>query len=150
MFCIRFTREKFFPSEPGEKGRMGLLRLGNVEERFVSHFWEWAPQKYMEHWRDALKRVLDGNPSALITDMRTPAQSSHLVWYPMWRFGDEVIFHNQLLFFKQYGLRGSRLNTQSLLSLVGKRKTHEDGVPLSEWIVPVSDIKLFLKRRSQT
>src|SRR5690349_2307623 len=103
MFSIGFTNEMWSPVEPGEVGRVGLLRLGTVEERFVSHFQTWSERDYSEHWRHALLRCLNGDPSALVTDMQTPTQSSHLVWWPVWKLGRELVFHNQLFFFADHG-----------------------------------------------
>jgi len=133
-------------AEPGEVGRVGLLKLGIAEERFVSHWWTWDEKDYVDHWREALSRALAGRPSALVVDMTTPTQSSCLNWWPMWRVRDELVFHNQLFFFKQHGIRSPRLDLTHLFSLIGGRKTHnEEGEPTSEWFVPASDVEKFLK-----
>jgi len=39
MFSIRITDEPLIEIEQGEKGRVGVLVLGNHEERFVAHTW---------------------------------------------------------------------------------------------------------------
>jgi hypothetical protein len=145
MFWIGFTDESLARMEPGGEGRVGLLVLGNFTERFVVHFWTWSEQQYVHHWKDALIRGLDGKPSALITDMRTPSQSNHLVWWPLWRIGDEVLFHNQLLFFEQHKVQGSHIDVERLYDLVGERVSrNSEGVPLSEWIISVSEVEAFL------
>jgi hypothetical protein len=86
MFWVGFTDEPLIKLEPTEAdGRVGLLVLGSHEERFPVHFSVWSEQQYVGHWKRALVHALDGKPSALITDMATPAQSSHLIWWPMWK-----------------------------------------------------------------
>ncbi len=148
MFWIGFTQEPLLDAEPGEVGRIGMLKLGTAEERFVSHWWTWHEEDYVDHRRDALLRALAGDPSALVVDMTTPAQSSYLIWWPMWRVRDEVVFHNQLFFFEQHGIQGPHLDLTHLFSLIGERATrNEAGEPISEWCVPASDVGKFLTPR---
>jgi hypothetical protein len=97
MFRIEFADERLIKISPGEKGRVGLLVLGQHNERFVAHTQTWSEEQYAEHWLLALDRVLGGKPSALITDMTTPVESSHLVWWPMWKIHNEVVFPQTLL-----------------------------------------------------
>ena len=123
--------------------------LGSHEERFVAHSWVWSEQHYVDHWKHALVRALDGTPSALVTDMQTPDQSSHLVWWPVWKSSNELVFQNQLFFFAQYKINGSCIEVEQLYGLIGEHMSHdEEGVPLSEWRVPVSDVEEFLRSKS--
>ena len=148
MFWIGFTEEVLPKVEPQEEGRVGLLMLGKHEERFVAHFWTWSEQQYLNHWEGALARALKGKSSALVTDMRTPTQSSHLVWWPFWRINGELVFHNQLLFFEQHKIQGPHIEIDYLCQFVGEREPYNDnGIPISEWIVPVSDVEEFLALR---
>jgi hypothetical protein len=63
----------------------------------------------------------------------------------MWRIGSKVVFHNQLLFFEKNGIHGSQVDIDSLYGFIGKRVLHnDDGIPLSEWTVSVSDVERFL------
>ena len=154
MFWIGFTDEPLIKVDHQEEGRVGLLVLGDREERFVVHMETWPKGDYVFQWKLALKRVLSGKPSALITDMYTPATSNHLVWWPMWKVGSQVLFHNQLLFFEKYPMpyfrrhRGkvTPITIDWLYKLVGERESQSrDGTPLSEWTVPVHEIEEFLK-----
>lgn len=147
MFVIKFIDELFVEAEVGEKGRMGLLRLNEHVERFVAHTVNWSELEYAEHWISALLRVLEGKPSALITDMLFPSESSHLVWWPMWRVGDELVFQNQLLFFKQHGIKGAILNADQLYELIGVHRSYDgDNNRLSEWRVAVADVQEFITK----
>jgi contact-dependent growth inhibition (CDI) system CdiI-like immunity protein len=131
--------------EPQEEGRVGLLVLGKHKERFVVHFQTWTSEQYKRQWRSALIRGLQSLSSALITDMRVSAQSSHLVCWPFWRIGRELLFHNQLLFFGQNNLRGGNLDIDHLYAVVGEHsRLSQNGAPISEWTVPVSDVEHFL------
>jgi hypothetical protein len=149
MFSIGFAEETLTDAEPGETARIGVLRLGSYEERFIAHLNEWHEQDYVEHWRRALARALAGRPAALVTDMLTPAQSTHLVWWPLWKIGDDLAFHNQLLFFEMHDITGSGINVEELFGLVGEHFTNnDDGEPVSEWRVPVAEVAAFLTSRS--
>lgn len=138
-----------------------MLVLGDYKERFVVHMDIWSKGDCVFQWKRGLNRVLSGERSALITDMHTPITSNHLVWWPMWKLGNEVVFHNQLLFFEKHeklwcerlkrhkrnkhriGL--SPVDVDSLYKFVGEyESTSHDGRPLSEWRVPVQEIRNFL------
>jgi hypothetical protein len=148
MFSIRITDEPLVEAEPGEKGHVGLLVLGSHKETFVAHTWTWSEHEYASQWERALIRALHKEPSALITDMLTPIESSHLIWWPMWRIDREIVFHNQLFFFGQHQVEGSHIDIEVLYGFIGKRVSYDDdGTPISEWTVPVSDVEIFLGSR---
>ncbi len=145
MFWIGFTTEKP-PYELPEEVRTGLLMLGEHEETFVAHTDTWSEERYIEHWKLALGRVLDGRSSALVTDMRTPAQSSHLVWWPVWKADNKLVFHNQLLFFAKHNVEGEKIDIERLYELVGTHSSlNGEGLPVSEWQVAVEDVEKFLE-----
>jgi hypothetical protein len=145
MFSIRFADEPLMQAELDKGERVGLIVLGRQEERFAVHMGPWSKRNYIVHWSSALSRVLRGKPSALITDMRTPVQSSHLVWWPMWRINSEIVFHNQLLFFADHKVQGSRVDVKGLYEFIGNRVPHNnEGAAVSEWVVRVSDVERFL------
>jgi CdiI N-terminal domain len=148
MFSIGFIDERFKEAEPGEKGRVGLLVLGQHEERFIAHTLNWSESEYVHHWTVALKRALETGRSALITDLLTPSQSSHLVWWPVWKINDELVFHNQLLFFEEYNLKGSGFDVEGLYSLVSEHASYNtEGDLISEWRVPLGEVQRFLRDR---
>ena len=148
MFSIGFTDERLVKSEPGEKGRIGLLILDEHEERFIAHTLTWSENQYLEHWTDALQRALEGKPAALVTDLLTPVQSSHLVWWPIWKIGSELVFQNQLLFFKDHHISGTRIIPEELYRLIGQHTSRDsDNNLLSEWRTPASHVQHFLKTR---
>jgi ABC-type histidine transport system ATPase subunit len=149
MFSIGFTEELFTDAQPGEKARIGLLRLGGYEERFIAHLNEWREQEYVEHWARALARALAAKPAALVTDMWTPAHSTHLVWWPLWKVGDDLVFHNQLFFFATHSITGDRIDVEELFVFLGKHfSRNEEGNPVSEWRVPVTQVETFLTSSS--
>ena len=100
-------------------------------------FWEWGRLGMMK------QELL--TERELITDMQTPIQSGHLVWWPMWRVNSEIVFHNQLFFFAKHRVEGSYIDVKRLYEFIGNRFPHNDeGTPVSEWTVPVSEVKRFI------
>jgi hypothetical protein len=145
MFSIGFTDEPVTKIEPEDDGQVGLLVLGNHKEHFVAHMSIWSEKDYVEHWKAALARALAGKRSALITDMLTPMESSHLVWWPVWKVDNTLFFHNQLLFFDQHKIYSPQINLCKLYKLIGDRRSEDDdGTALSEWCIPVSEVEEFL------
>ena len=146
MFWIGFTDEPLIKLEPHEdEGKVGLLVLGQDRERFVVHTRIWSELEYLDHWRAALIRALDGKEAALITDMRTPTESSHLIWWPMWRVNNEVVIHNQLLSFEEHKIQETHIDVGRLHRFIGEYHSHDkEGTPLSEWTVSVSEVEVFL------
>jgi hypothetical protein len=64
----------------------------------------------------------------------------------MWKIGNEIVVHNQLLFFAAHGIEGSRIEVEDLYQFVGKHSSHNsDGIPLSEWRVTVEEVEEFLE-----
>jgi hypothetical protein len=64
----------------------------------------------------------------------------------MWRVNAEVVFHNQLLFFEQHKIQESNVDIVRLYGVIGERHSHdEEGAPLSEWTISVSDVEVFLE-----
>jgi len=78
MFWIGFTQEPLFKVEPTEEGLVGRIVLGKHKETFVTHLLTWSEQHYVEHWKLALRRALNGMSAALITDREL--QSSQTTW----------------------------------------------------------------------
>lgn len=147
MFSIEFVDDEFVEAEPGEKGRVGRLVLNSYQEQFIAHTLTWTEMEYLEQWTSALLRAVEGKASALVTDMLTPIQSSHLVWWPMWRIGEELVFQNRLFFFKQHKIEGPTLLLERLYEMIGEHTSIDrEGNPLSEWRVTLLDVQGFIKR----
>jgi len=145
MFSIGFINDHLIEVDLVEEC-VGLIALGSCEERFIAHMLNWSEQEYSHHWKRALVRALASEPSALVTDMLAPTQSSHLVWWPMWRIHKEVVFHNQLLFFGKHKIEGPLIDPEQIYGLIGNYAARNDeGTPLSEWRVPVRDVETFLR-----
>lgn len=143
MFWIGFTDEKL--GDASLPAIVGRLKLSYYEESFISHLLTWDEEAYYLHWHRALTRVLSGKPAALVTDMRPPDESQFLVWWPMWRIEENIVFHNQIFLYKEHGI-SRRLDILDLYEYIGsRRQTDLNGREISEWVIPILEIEQFLQ-----
>ncbi len=136
MFSIELT-ERSYPC-----GR-GRILLGSFEETFEVVLDYWRPEQYEAHWRLALSAIVAGREcDALITSSMDPAWANFIIWWPMYRAGDDVWFQNHLLPMREldgpYVLDDYRRHIQTRVSV------NEDGLPISEWRVGIAAIRRFL------
>lgn len=138
MFSIKLGSKTY--TEEGQTFLKGNLVIGGFTETFRACLCVWNKNEYENHWREAFERILGKESnSALITSMHSPAKSSHIVWWPMWRDGKNVLIQNQLLFFNQMKTAFNPLDPFVHLS---KRPAAGDPKP-SEWRIPLAEIRSF-------
>ena len=118
------------------------------EEWFISPLHMWSVQDYEKHWIEALERMVCGqDQSALIVSLGTLMPDDYIGWWPMWRFGETVKFHEQMLFSSQ--LSEPFDIADSYVHVSEYHEVNEDGHRLSEWEVSVSDIAAFLDAQAK-
>ncbi|MEO7086494.1 MAG: hypothetical protein ABI442_18840 [Gemmatimonadaceae bacterium] len=144
-FSIELLPGEIVDPDTGSQSQYGEITLGSFQERFIALVGYWSAQRYASHWRDALMRVVEGEAtSCLITSLHDPADSHLLFWWPLYRIGDVVQVQNSILLFEQLS---APFDPDNPFRFVPARTTvSEEGQPISEWEVPVSDIKTFLDR----
>lgn len=73
--------------------------------------------------------------------MHDPSNANHITWWPLYRENDLVHIHNNLLFIKDLN---EKFAINNLYAYVVKRETvNEDGDKVSEWTIPLQDLKVF-------
>jgi hypothetical protein len=122
---------------------VGTIVLGSYRETFESPLHMWRRGGYERHWALAVRRLVDGaETTALITELYDPVTANFIKWWPAYRFGEEVRFHNQLLFMESLG---SPLDPADVYRHVPPyAQTNEDGDRISEWSVPLASLQRFL------
>lgn len=130
--------------EPEAKVTLGTIQIGAFEERFSASLEYWNKNDYQKHWKTALNRIVNGTEvSCLITSMADPRKADFIFWWPMYRTGEKVHFQNQILFFEQLS---APFNENDPFASIKERETvTEEGHQISEWSVPISDLRDFLK-----
>lgn len=146
MFEIGLTDQTVEELDPGVDAVYGQIRIGDFQETFIASLDCWKPDQYEQHWISAVRRIVHSEErSALITSYVEPSVSQYLVWWPLYRVGENVHIQNQLLFFNQLG---RPFSAEHFWDSVGERRhCSDDGRKISEWILPVKDVKMYLRRK---
>lgn len=133
--------------QPGESASLvcdGQLILGRYTERFESPLHYWWQHDYEEQWHAAISRLLAGSrKTALITAMYDPAIANFLTWWPLYQEGQTICVQNQLLFLDTLT---TVFDVAGIDEIVQPHRTvNDEGSRISEWSVPVTDVKDFAR-----
>lgn len=121
---------------------MGIIRIGSFQEKFSASLMYWKADEYKRHWSEAIARIISSNDiSALITSMVNPENGSHIFWWPMYRIGKNVFFQNHILFFDQLASPFDESNP--FIHVPQRMILNEDGERISEWVLPINELKIF-------
>jgi hypothetical protein len=141
MFYIGFTSAMQTDSE-GRPQAAGELTLGDDSARFVADLHVFTMAQYEAQWREAVARLAGGHTSsALITSYRGSGLSPHSMW-PMWRAGTTVFIHERLVLDDTIG--NEDVAEQFYARVGPRRTTSDDGSPISEWALPLSQMLAFV------
>jgi hypothetical protein len=145
MFSIGFTDEPLeYPyddtSIPAAPGR---LVLGKSTEGFLGNLALWSKLDYETHWTRELKALLEGKPKvALVVSYNDPKASSNLEIWRVYRDGEWLHFQNQLPWYSDLP---KEFEISEMSRYIDDRVViNAEGDRISEWHVPIRDIKLFL------
>jgi hypothetical protein len=140
-FSIKLVPDKIITCDDGE-AVFGLITLGNFREHFTSALGYWSVDDYLQHWKQALDRIINEEPtSCLITSMLDPKTASFIFWWPMYRVEDFVFIQNQIFFLNQSQIKFGGKDPFSFVP--ARQVVNEDGLQVSEWSVPILDVKEF-------
>jgi hypothetical protein len=145
MFDIAFIPDAppYVDDEDGWHGRWGRTVLGDYQERFVAPVEGWRPADYERQWILAARRLIAGHASSAFS-----IEAGRL-WWTAWRVGDDVVFQQRLLVAEEMRPAWSASADAIPYELVGERRSLSDeGDQVSEWRVPLDDIREFLTRRA--
>lgn len=78
----------------------------------------------------------------MIADLYDPESANFIMWWPVYRLGDEVRFHSQLLLMSD--LPGPFELTDLYRHVLPYQQTNEDGDRISEWTVPIGELATYL------
>jgi hypothetical protein len=142
-FSIKLLLEPVPGIEPSGTASLGLIEIGPFQERFKASLTYWNADDYQRHWGQAVARIVQSSTtSCLISSMYDPKNANFIVWYPMYRVDDTVFIQNQILFLDELPLPFDENDPFS--SVPERRTTSDRGELLSEWSVPLEDLKTFL------
>lgn len=118
----------------------GEICLGEFRETFEVSLGHWTPSRYEQQWMQGVSRILKGNDrSCLITSITDPRTANFIFWWPVYCVGTDCLFQNQVLFLDALS---SRFDDSEPYSHISERiSTTEEGVRISEWTVPMRDLR---------
>ena len=145
-FDIRLLSETEPGSELGNTGLHGRITLGDYRETFIALIGFWSPRDYEEHWIRSVRRVVERREtSCLITSLHDPAASDMLWWWPLYVRHERVVVQNSILLLRELPRPFSLRDPYA--SVPPYRDRNEDGYPISEWTLPLTDLRAFLATR---
>jgi hypothetical protein len=128
---------------------LGVITIGDFNERFEALLGFWGKDDYQAHWQDALGRILRREEiSCLITSMADPKTANFITWWPLYREGSAVIVQNHIFFLKDAKGKFDSKNPYTFVQRY--RSVNADGQPISQWITSVEDIQEFVREISGT
>ena len=150
-FSICFTGEpdQYLGDDSSVPYAIGRIVAGSLNEGFASTLYEWRKHDYEAQWLRSLERLIAGETKvALITHYVNPVESSNLEWWALYRGEDGVVYvQNHLRFYDQFGSDFSVNDTNRFLQ--ERITVNEEGNRISEWEVPLAEIKQFVQRMNQ-
>jgi hypothetical protein len=103
----------------------------------------WSADDYRTQWLKELNAITSfRDKGALITSLHDPSDGTRVWTWPMWKKGDDVLFHNQILGM----LEGCPdFDPDRVCDYIGDYESHtEEGQRISEWTVPLAAIREFV------
>lgn len=145
-FDIRFLSGDESNTGVDDTHLFGRITLGEDFDDFVSCIGFWCPEDYHRHWTDAVQRVVHkGCDSCLITSISDPTDGGVARWWLLYPRGETVHVQEALLLFD----RCQPFSVDDPYACIPPRKTETDeGLPVSEWSLPLSDFAVFLIGRA--
>jgi hypothetical protein len=139
MFNIEFIADEPEAQEDGGVGLWGRTTLGEYQERFIAPLGFWSRADYERQWLEAARRLL--GPA----DRTGFFTSAYQFWWTMWREGERVWVHEELITAERYA---GPYDGPMPYHLIGDRVTVPEGErPVSEWVIGLDDIQAYVERR---
>jgi hypothetical protein len=144
-FEIAFTEDCWIDEGTPYRG-VRLTLEGWIEEENAD-LTNWSTKDYEMQWLTELNHIVTSrNKGALITSIHDPALASRICTWTMWKENDQVLFQSRLLFMLE---RGQDFAPARVSAYIGEYHSHnEDGHRISQWTVPITAIRNFIRERS--
>jgi hypothetical protein len=127
----------------GPANAVGRIVIRDFTETFRVPLGFWRESDYLRSWRHAFE-VLDGDAhatSCLVTSMTDPGTTNFLVWWPVYREGEDVYIQNAIFFL---GETAEALDPAAPWECVTPRCTvDEGGNKVSEWRTSMDSLREF-------
>ncbi len=138
-FSIFFTDLK----QASSNIRTGRIQIGTFSESFEASVEYWPAEEYDSHWRRSIRRVVEEfKDSCLISSITDPETGNFLFWWPIYLLDrSQVAIQHQVHFLNEDNTFDPDNPYRSLRS---RETTSECGEQISEWLVPLNDLAVWL------
>ena len=139
-FCIRSIE-----NASGVHKVLCELTLGEHRELFPLLTTLWTPDRYRSQWIEALHALVKGEVEAciLVTDIQPPDDSFGMAYWALFREGDHAYFQERFTRELSQHLLGSAKCIEAHIP-PRVQGTPEEHSVVSEWIVPIQDLRKFV------
>jgi len=145
-FSIRIARVPSSLPETPDLFFEGAIEIGDFRERFWASAGTWIHEQYVDQWRVGLRRLCDeGLSSALITSLTGEGEEELATWWPMIPEGDSAVIWQE----HRHPLLSPRAKFRAdswLSGLPVSRPIGTDGHDVSEWTVPIAELRSVLSK----
>lgn len=125
IFTPAVTNEDGWPHAGGE------LRIGEARLRFLVDLSHWSIAQYERQWRDGIRRLAHGAPSAaLMIAYRGESGEAHRVW-ALWREGDHVYVQEQTVLVAELDAPFDPFDPHGHVGV--RVPASEQALPIGEW-----------------
>jgi hypothetical protein len=143
-FSIMLTSEPLPEDDalPGPAAKLGRIVIGSVSESFIAPLVLWDEDQYRNHWREAVRIVLEHRtPAYLLTTACIPEATDFLRTYLLYPIDSEVAIREHLLMTahlpKEFDLDRPDVGVPPYVV------SNEDGERISEWRLPRAQLQAF-------
>ena len=142
-FEIKFVGDEF--EDKGVRLHCLLLSIGDFAEEMYADVTNWSTTDYERQWLAQLNALIQRQRrGALLTSLHDPKVGYRIEAWPMWRENDVVYFQNRIIGMLEIE---PRFDPDRLSELIGERREEdEEGRTISQWQIPISEIRDFLNR----
>lgn len=132
----------------GSRPSMGTIVAGDLSEEFEVSLVDWDEAAYRDSWCRELSRFVRGADKAvLLTVAMDPSRANWMRGYVLYKFGPEVRVQERMFILDE--LR-EQFNLSDPSASVGDYESvNEDGMRISQWVVPMRDIEQFWRQECQ-
>jgi hypothetical protein len=143
MFALEFINEPLI--DYGEPAIRGRITLGDFWEEFTAPLVYWSQDDYRRQWSEAADSNVRGcERTCFVQAMRKSPGDGPIFLWTAYRSGDIVYVQQKLLV--EQTLKAEFDPVDPYAQVDERMIISEVGWPISEWVISIADIALFLQR----
>lgn len=141
---IKFISEDI-SSNPTKPSYLGIIKIGNFEEKFIAPTSWWSCKDYEKQWKEGLERIYTHDFSCLITVAQLSPKAPLVDRWILYKEHDIVYVQNDLVFgnFYRETFNEEPFNLKTCYKYVEPRELKdENGRGPAEWSFKLKDLNI--------